>query len=69
LHLDDGHLNVGGIRDASLTATNDFILFAEVMEAAAFHGIESLLLEMTLCASGTSSAPIDVHASICPQGS
>jgi hypothetical protein len=38
------------------------------MENVTKRGVESLALTMTLCADGTTSAPININ-DVCPQGS
>jgi hypothetical protein len=68
LHLDGGTIDLGIIRDSTLTATNDFMTFFESMEAAALVGVESLALSLTLCDDGTASAPVDAIG-ICTTGS
>lgn len=53
LFLDGGTLDLGIVRDSVLNATNDFQIFAETFEAAAFVGVESLKITMTtFCANG-----------------
>lgn len=56
LHLDGGQLNLGVIRDSTLVGTNDFLLFTEFMESAAFHGTESMRLDIDICPSGKTVA-------------
>lgn len=69
LFLDGGTLNIGVVRDLDLVKTNDFVSFFETMENVAFRGVESLLITMTLCPDGSTSAPIDISGTVCPQGS
>ncbi len=69
LFLDGGELNIGVVRDATLVGTNDFLIFSESMENVAMRGIESLLVTMTLCPDGSTSAPVDITGTVCPQGS
>ncbi len=69
IFLDGGELNLGVVRDATLVGTNDAIVFSESMEAVAKRGVESLHLDMDLCPDGSSSAAVDVHGTVCPQGS
>jgi hypothetical protein len=51
LFLDGGELDLGIVRDSTLSATNDFESFAETWEAAAFVGSESLAVTSTVCPS------------------
>jgi hypothetical protein len=68
IFLDGGTLNLGAVRDATLVGTDDFLIFSETMENVTKRGVESLALTMTLCADGTTSAPISIN-DVCPQGS
>jgi hypothetical protein len=61
LFLDGGTLDLGLIRDSTLTATNDLMFFSETFEAAHFLGPESILLTMALCPDGTVSGTADVN--------
>lgn len=63
LHLDAGQLDLGIVRDSTLNSTNDFQVFAETWEQAAFVGVESLWITSTLGPNGTNSAPKDFSAS------
>lgn len=56
LHLDGGSLNLGIIRDSTLVGTNDYLMFGEFMESAAFHGTESLRITIDICPSGKAQA-------------
>ncbi|MDP9333233.1 MAG: hypothetical protein M3Q30_08005 [Actinomycetota bacterium] len=49
--------------------TDDYLVFSESMENVAMRGVESVLITMTLCPDGTTSAPIDIAGTVCPQGS
>jgi hypothetical protein len=69
IFLDGGVLNLGVVRDATLVGTNDFVVFSETMEAVARRGQESMHLSMDLCADGSTSAPVDIQGTVCPQGS
>lgn len=53
LFLDGGTLDLGIVRDSTLNSTNDFNIWAETFEAAAFVGVESLEIELTICNDGT----------------
>jgi hypothetical protein len=62
LHLDSGQLDLGIVRDSTLNSTNDFQIFAETWENAAFVGVESQWHTATLAPNGTNSAPKDYSA-------
>lgn len=62
IHLDAGELQIGVVRDSSLNATNDHQIFAESWENVAFTGVESLWATVTMCASGTFAAGVDLSA-------
>lgn len=70
LHLDAGMLDFGLVRDSTLNATNDFQLFSEIFEEAAFHGVEgtSLRLAIDICPNGQAAA-LDDTSGICTSGS
>lgn len=57
LFLDGGVLDLGIVRDSVLNSTNDFQIFLETFEAAAFVGVESLKVTSTVCYSGAVAAP------------
>ena len=57
LFLDGGSLDLGLVRDSTLNSTNDYMLFAETFESAAFVGVESLKVKSTVYADGTGAAP------------
>jgi hypothetical protein len=61
LFLDGGTLDLGLIRDSTLTATNDLMFFSETFEAGHFQGPESILLTMALCPDGSVSGTADVN--------
>lgn len=63
LHLDSGTLDLGVVRDSTLNSTNDFQIFAEGWENAAFVGVESQWHTATLAPNGTNSAPKDFSTS------
>jgi hypothetical protein len=65
LHLDSGTLDLGVVRDSTLNSTNDFQIFAETWENAAFVGVESLWITSNVCSSGTLSAPVDASDLYC----
>ena len=60
LHLDGGELNLGVMRDTVTTSTNDVQFFAETMENAHFHGIESWTVTFDTCPDGSTSATVDI---------
>lgn len=62
LHLDAGSMDFGIVRDSILNGTNDFQMFSEFFEGAAFHGTPgtSLRLDIDICADGTTSAPAEL---------
>jgi hypothetical protein len=55
LFLDGGTLDLGIVRDSTLNETNDFQIFGETFEAAAFIGVEALYVTSTVCANGTTA--------------
>ncbi len=57
LFLDAGVLDLGIVRDSVLNSTNDFSVFWESFETAAFVGVESLKLTLTACENGTVANP------------
>lgn len=57
LFLDGGTLDLGVVRDSTLNSTNDFEVFAETFEAAAYIGVESLQIDATICPNGAVGAP------------
>jgi hypothetical protein len=61
LFLDGGSLDLGLIRDSTLTATNDLMFFSETFEGCHFQGPESLMLTITTCPDGTVSGTADVN--------
>lgn len=60
LHLSGGTLTLGIMRDTLTTSTNDVQFFAETDEAPHFHGIESWVVDMSLCSDGSVSATVDI---------
>ena len=60
LHLGGATLNLGIMRDTTTTTTNDVQFFAETDEAPHFHGIESWVVDFTLCPDGSTSATVDI---------
>jgi hypothetical protein len=60
LFLDGGSLDLGLIRDSTLTATNDLMFFSETFEAIHFQGPEAICLTMTTCPDGTVSGTADI---------
>lgn len=57
LFLDGGTLDLGVVRDSTLNSTNDFEVFAETFEAAAYIGVESLKITATVCPDGSTGGP------------
>jgi hypothetical protein len=55
LFLDGGTLDLGIVRDSTLNSTNDFQIFAETFEAAAFIAPEAYYVDSTVCANGTTA--------------
>lgn len=55
LHVDQGQLNIGLIRDSALTETNDVRFFSEFFENAAVVAAEVFKATIELCASGTTA--------------
>lgn len=56
LFLDGGTLDLGIIRDSSLVGTNDYKMFVETFESAAFVGVESLAITTSISVNGVASA-------------
>lgn len=67
LFLDGGSLDLGLVRDSTLNATNDVVMFAETFENVAFHGVESFRLNIDICPSGKTQGT--VSADPCTTGS
>lgn len=61
LFLDGGSLDLGLIRDSTLTATNDLMFFSETFEGCHFQGPESLALAITTCPDGSVSGTADIN--------
>ena len=57
LFLDGGSLDLGLVRDSSLNSTNDYTIFAETFESAARVGTQSLVVNSTVQADGSTSGP------------
>lgn len=57
--LDGGTLDLGVVRDSTLNASNDFQLFTETWEKAAFTGIFSAKITSPVCPSGTTAGTKD----------
>jgi hypothetical protein len=64
LYLDGGVLELGIVRDSVLNANNNFQLFGEGFENAAFVGITSLAITSSVCDNGAVTAPHAADA--CP---
>jgi hypothetical protein len=62
LFLDGGELNLGLVRDSTLNARNRYRQFMETFEGAAFRGIESLRLVMSVEPTGQTSGTKDLSA-------
>jgi hypothetical protein len=56
LFLDGGTLDLGIIRDSTLVGTNDYKMFVETFENAAFVGVESLQITSTININGVAAA-------------
>jgi chemotaxis protein histidine kinase CheA len=56
LFLDGGTLDLGIIRDSTLTGTNDYKMFVETFEGLAFVGVESLKITSTISVNGVAAA-------------
>ena len=56
LFLDGGTLDLGIIRDSTLVGTNDYKMFVETFENAAFVGVESLQITSTINVNGVAAA-------------
>jgi hypothetical protein len=67
LHVDQGQLNIGLIRDSALTETNDVRFFSEFFEAAAVIAAEVFKVNIALCPSG--AAPAGITAATCAAAS
>lgn len=57
LFLDGGTLELGIVRDSTLNAENQFTVFGETFENAAFIGVESLQVTSTICPNGAVALP------------
>lgn len=64
LFLDGGTLDVGIIRDSTLTGTNDYKMFVETFEGVAKVGIESLAITSTISVNGVAAALRDTTGGI-----
>jgi hypothetical protein len=62
LFLDGGSLDLGLVRDSVLNAKNRYRLFNETFEGAAFRGVESLRLVMSVQPTGQTSGTKDLDA-------
>lgn len=58
VHLDGGQLDFGIVRDSTLNATNQLETFFESFESVARLGIESIALQVPVCASGAGALDI-----------
>ncbi len=54
--LDNGTLDLGLVRDSTLNAANDYMLFSETFEAVAFRGGEAFRISQAVTPSGLSQA-------------
>jgi hypothetical protein len=63
--LDGGRLDLGVVRDSTLNATNDYEMFIEVFETAAFRGFSAGALQLvsSLCANGSSAGTVTTTSS------
>lgn len=62
LYLDGGSLDLGLVRDSTLNSRNRYRLFQEEFSGAAFRGIESLRLAMTVQPTGQASGTKDLDS-------
>jgi hypothetical protein len=62
LFLDGGSLDLGLVRDSTLNAKNRYRQFSETFEGAAFRGIESLRLVMSVEPTGQTSGTADLSS-------
>jgi hypothetical protein len=60
--LDGGSLEVGLIRDSTLSATNDYEIFNEIFEGVAYRGVESLEIVSTVRPNGLSAGTKDTSS-------
>lgn len=58
LHVDNGNLNFGLVRDSTLNASNNLQMMDETFETVAFFGVESLHITIPVCADGSSSGTV-----------
>ncbi len=56
--LDNGTLDLGLVRDSTLNAANDYMLFSETFEAVAFRGGEAFRISQPVTPSGIARAAI-----------
>jgi hypothetical protein len=59
LHLDDGTIDLGVVRDTATAAANTFQTFAETFEGAHKLGVFSLWHTVTVCPSGATNGTLD----------
>lgn len=64
LHLENGSLDIGQVRDSTLNSTNDYQIFAEDFENVAFVGVRADDITSTVGVNGTSSAGKDLSAQL-----
>jgi hypothetical protein len=62
LYLDGGALDLGLVRDSTLNSRNRYRIFEEEFHGAAFRGIESLRLAMTVQPTGQTAGTADMSA-------
>lgn len=62
LFLDGGSLDLGLVRDSTLNAKNRYRQFSETFEGAAFRGVESLRLVMSVQPTGQTGGTSDLSA-------
>jgi hypothetical protein len=60
LFLNGGSLDLGVIRDSTLTSTNDAQSFMETFEGCVLTGPESLVITMTIAPTGDTSGTVDL---------
>lgn len=63
--LDGGELNLGIIRDGTLNSTNDYEMFFETFEAAAWLGPYAKTLTLVTCPAGDSQIARNLTSALC----
>jgi hypothetical protein len=63
LYLDAGTLELGIVRDSTLNSTNDYQIFGETFEQAAFIGVESIEVALQVCDTGAFASTVTIPCS------